>query len=242
MMDPLPPTPLTDEQRNMYRRLWALSNDATPPVFASYVHRSRIVGSAMFFLEPEQGVFCPGIWVGRERDRLPAECDQPDLEHTTLPDLITLAHERGHERSWRERTYVPSAICEERRAWRHAVDILDEMGFTDWDAFEKAKDFSLTVHRRHGTPECVSARDPSPLVFARRTRDYLLQLASISETFATHGDPRWRDVVTHLGHARDVLRALAKSERLRALGVTADDDDEQSETCYDDDDDDPVVG
>ena len=38
-------------------------------------------------------------------------------EDADLRELITLAHERGHEMSWRVSTYVPNTMPEEERAW-----------------------------------------------------------------------------------------------------------------------------
>ena len=91
------------------------------------------------------------IWVGRAP--VPAKCTKADLDRATLPELISLAHERGHEMSWREKTYVPNTMPEELREWDHAEKLLRQMGFVDWDVFAAKKEFSLAEHRRRGTPE-----------------------------------------------------------------------------------------
>jgi hypothetical protein len=68
-------------------------------------------------------------------------------------ELISLAHEHGHEASWRAGTYEVTTMPEERRAWDHARALLQELGFDDCAAFEDAKRESLEVHRLRGTAE-----------------------------------------------------------------------------------------
>jgi hypothetical protein len=84
-----------------------------------------------------------------------AERLELDPAGASLRELISLAHERGHERSCHDRTYPknPPTMREEHRAWDHAKKILDSMGFTDWDEFDEAKETSLEAHRRRNTPE-----------------------------------------------------------------------------------------
>lgn len=86
------------------------------------------------------------------RDFVP-QSDEPDLEGATLRELISLAHERGHEASWRAGTYVENNMAEEHRAWKHAEQILRELGFEDWSSFEEAMRVSIAEHMRPGTPQ-----------------------------------------------------------------------------------------
>jgi hypothetical protein len=81
--------------------------------------------------------------------------DEPDLAGAHVRELISLAHERGHEASWRAGTYEVATMPEERqrRAWDDARALLQKLGFDDWAAFEDAKQESLEVHRLRGTAE-----------------------------------------------------------------------------------------
>ncbi len=145
----------SDELRDIYRRLWALalkpSDETRPPVRVLYqLDEWMPMGTAAAFFLRDGDVFDPQIWVGRMP--CPSEPWKPDLDRATLRELISLAHERGHELSWRKGTYVEHSMPEEHRAWEHADEILRSMGFTDWDAFALAKEESLAEHRRRGTP------------------------------------------------------------------------------------------
>jgi hypothetical protein len=79
--------------------------------------------------------------------------DEPDLAGADIRELISLAHVRGHEASWRAGTYEVTTMPEERRAWDHAQAMLQERGFDNWAAFEDARRESLEGHRLRGTPE-----------------------------------------------------------------------------------------
>jgi len=141
----------TDEHRDMYRRLWDLVGK-DPPVPALYEYAPDMpLDTAACFYTHDGDVLDPRILIGRTP--CPAQCTKPDLDRATLNELISLAHERGHERSWREGTYRENSMPEERRAWKHARDILGSMGFKDWDAFAAARESSLAEHGHRGTPE-----------------------------------------------------------------------------------------
>jgi hypothetical protein len=81
--------------------------------------------------------------------------------------LLTLAHEGGHFRSFRDclhpvrytaavsryrkrkriaARHKEMVLDEERRAWTYAVELLHELGFDDWLAFSKAKRAALATY------------------------------------------------------------------------------------------------
>jgi hypothetical protein len=84
-------------------------------------------------------------------------------------DTFTLAHEYGHERSyrngertaeyeqaikvpWKEWPQLPTEtraliLEEEQRAWMYARQVLGELGFSEWEAFERHRDKSLATYR-----------------------------------------------------------------------------------------------
>jgi hypothetical protein len=135
----------------IYTELWHLSGEAIPPVFALYELADMMPnGERAYFATYLDGRPFPHIRVAR------LSCpddDEPDLSGADMRELISLAHERGHEASWRAGTYEANTMPEERRAWDHARALLRDLGFDDWDAFEDAKRESLEVHRLRGTAE-----------------------------------------------------------------------------------------
>ena len=134
---------------------WYLSHDDEGPAPVFYVRHGFGQGErGMFMLCLENnGVVTggPRIWIWRQLP--PDPQDEPDLVGADLEELITLAHERGHEQSCRDRTYQVRAMAEERRAWVHAERILKSLGFEEWTAFEDHKLDSLAEHAKHGTPD-----------------------------------------------------------------------------------------
>lgn len=143
---------------DIYIALWHLSDDRTPPVRVSYEF-SMFKGAPA----PDAGALfltgqviggkqkdVPGIWI--KRNPVPSPRNQPDLDNASAEELISLAHERGHESSWRAGTYEPTTMAEEHRAWAHAEQLLRDLGFDLWLQFEEAKQHSLDEHIKHGTP------------------------------------------------------------------------------------------
>ena len=112
--------------------------------------------------DPEPfGVRSPRIVIYR-----PRHMNEPG---DVLGELLTLAHELGHFRSfdgglrtpeyddaikvpWRDwptlsKRARTSILDEERRAWRFAREILGEVGFSDWDALWRAHQDALAGYR-----------------------------------------------------------------------------------------------
>jgi len=143
---------LTGELARIYMSLWSLSRDATPPVDPVYSDSIGTMGARAIFIPGEDDD--PQIRVARA---LPPDDDQvvppPDVAGADLHELITLAHERGHEMSWRARTYEVRTIAEEHRAWSHAEMLLRALGFQEWQTFLDHKQDSLNEHGRRHTPE-----------------------------------------------------------------------------------------
>lgn len=133
----------------LYERLWSLSDQAAPPCRCFYrpwgflARRYGAEGEQPMMFFPHVGelsdagvwvdVVRPAIWIAR--DPVPVRNFRPDVVGASLEELFGLAHERGHERSWREGTHVsseastdgPRILDEERRAWRYAVELLGEL-------------------------------------------------------------------------------------------------------------------
>lgn len=81
-----------------------------------------------------------------------------------LRELMWLAHELGHHRSWLERTHPPhckskglrclychqkdQCYAEEVRAWDHAARMLEPGGFDDWLAFGEERRRCLGTYQR----------------------------------------------------------------------------------------------
>lgn len=153
---------LTGLNADIYTRLWfrnsiwdldgkTIIRPSADAVCARYwLYGLMPDGQAAYFALSD-GSLGPHIRIGRER--VPAPAFHPDLNGATLLELMSLAHERGHEASWRNGTYAPGAMPEERRAWDLAEAMLRELSFEDWEEFRQAKQFSLEEHRRLGTPE-----------------------------------------------------------------------------------------
>jgi hypothetical protein len=121
-----------------YTKLWHLSDDAIPPVFALYELAGMMPnGERAYFATYLDDRPFPHIRVARP---FCTDGDEPDLAGADVRELISLAHERGHEASWRAGTY-------------HARALLQALVFDDWAAFEDAKRESLEGHRLRGTAE-----------------------------------------------------------------------------------------
>lgn len=142
----------------LYRKLWRLRpTDVWKPSSEGAVIAHVEYRSAGFPIGHEAGLFFvdeskrPVIWIRRPQP--PEDPSQPDVARASLSELITLAHERGHEASWRADDYQPMTMPEERRAWEQAERILRELGFNEWEIFESQKKYSLEAHAQSGTPE-----------------------------------------------------------------------------------------
>ncbi|HEY0475947.1 MAG TPA: hypothetical protein VGD37_00400 [Kofleriaceae bacterium] len=141
----------------IYAALWHISDDDDRPGWVLYNNMGFEPGQAAMFmthLADDRGIVTddqPCIWVWRSP--APDPSDEPDLAGADLRELMALAHEHGHERSWRACTYEARSMPEERRAWANADAILRDLGFDSWSEFEDAKRFSLAEHVRRGTPE-----------------------------------------------------------------------------------------
>ena len=151
--------PLTRHLAGIYTTLWTLSDEADPPVYPRYREKGKMRSSG------ERGLFA--LWDGDRpfphirvaRETCPDSVDD-DPKGADLRELISLAHERGHEASWRADTYEVTTMAEERRAWSHAEMILRVLAFQNWPEFQAAKRFSLDEHQKRGTPEVTLARPP----------------------------------------------------------------------------------
>jgi hypothetical protein len=148
---------LSEEHARIYEKLWRLSSKAEPTAAPVYWDKggmpNREVG---LFTPPQDEGDIPRIRIARDNppDDL-AEDTIPDLDGATLDELITLAHERGHEESWHAGTYPidPPTMSEERRAWSHAERLMRALGFHEWKAFIHHRQASLFRHSLHGTPD-----------------------------------------------------------------------------------------
>lgn len=140
---------LEGEFAEIYRTLWE-DCGTSPAIHVVYMAPPHFPnGEAALFYRSMQGEERPGIWV--QRWPVPPDSDEPDLEGADVRELISLAHERGHEQSYREGTYEADCMPEEHRAWKHARARLERLGFEDWPAFEEAKAVSMARHRAKGT-------------------------------------------------------------------------------------------
>lgn len=137
----------------IYEHLWLMSENKKPRVRVMYrpanAFKAEYSGAAAIFMTSLGGRDHPGIWV--QRDQPPAAQNKHDTSGATVSELVSLAHERGHEQSWRDGTYEPMSMPEERRAWTHAEALLRSLGFDAWDVFEEHKAISLGEHERRGT-------------------------------------------------------------------------------------------
>jgi hypothetical protein len=138
----------------LYERLWTLSEHENPRVRVMYRSPAAFsdghAGAAAIFMLQQDGRDHPAIWVCRERP--PSPQYSAHVAGASITELISLAHERGHERSWRMGSYQPMTMDEENRAWDHAEELLRGMGFDEWDAFKEHKAVSLGEHASRGTP------------------------------------------------------------------------------------------
>jgi hypothetical protein len=152
-------TSLCHQLAKIYTELWHLSDNATPPVKVLYrpdmfgSFDPGQVGKFVPYLEDkkENKRDLPQIWIKRTPPPVPEY--KPDPDGADLRELITLAHERGHEQSWRDKTYMANTIAdmantiaEERRAWDHAECFLRKRRFEHWTEFNASKQESLDQH------------------------------------------------------------------------------------------------
>ena len=146
---------LTPELARIYAALWMLSREATPPVDPVYWDtRDMQNGARALFIPPASDGDVPQIRVARVQPPDDSEdIPPPDFGGANVRELISLAHERGHEESWRAKTYEVRTMSEEHRAWSHAEMLLRALGFQEWSEFHAHKQDSLDGHRRRGTPE-----------------------------------------------------------------------------------------
>ena len=154
---------LQDEyEYDLYAKLWRLrptdvwkpSSEDAPTVHVQYRGPDFVVGyeaGLFLFVPTSDGSERPLIWI--RRTPCPVDLTEPDVTRANMSELCTLAHERGHEASWRAGTYESMTMSEERHAWEHADRILRDLGFKDWCSFEVAKNYSLEMHAKMGTPE-----------------------------------------------------------------------------------------
>lgn len=152
---------LDGQLAQIYTALWHFSDDVDRPVAVLYNNMGFEPGQAAMFmthLADDRGFVIddqPRIWIWRYP--APDPSDEADLAAADLRELIALAHERGHELSWRAGTYEVRSMQEERRAWANADGLLRDLGFDSWPDFEDAKRYSLAEHVRRGTPETASS-------------------------------------------------------------------------------------
>lgn len=137
---------LDAKHTEIYSALWNLSLAHTHPCRCSYRSAGARTNDEGYptseFFEPRSTGQALRIEIGRYE--VPGNSVRPDPAGATPDELVSLAHERGHERSWRARTYVstsggdvtPAELAEEHRAWGYAEAILSDLGFTDWGRFE----------------------------------------------------------------------------------------------------------
>lgn len=61
--------------------------------------------------------------------------------------IINLAHELGHYWDWRKGyDYMEDKIDQEEIAWEGAKILLQEIGFTDWNMFDKVREEGLITY------------------------------------------------------------------------------------------------
>lgn len=150
--------PLTDS----YRRLEELVKVAIPEGVTYQTRLDPEEIEAGWFSPAPFEVPPPRIVIYR-----PRHMDEPG---DVLQELLTLAHELGHFRSFDRGLRTPeynqaikvprsewptlnrsariSILDEERRAWQFAREILGGIGFSDWDAFWRGHQEALTEYRK----------------------------------------------------------------------------------------------
>jgi hypothetical protein len=177
----------------MFAELWKQATDDGAYVFYRGAISERDKGLEGAFYPPDREMGTPP-WVcifpetGRD---MPTRHDEPMTEGpSVLRDLIILAHEYGHFRSWVDackgtteawQAYFRAAtilhttdielsavqarlvIDEEQRAWNLGAAILGALGFVEWQAFESCRDRSLRAYRVMTGPENGSRPLPSGL-------------------------------------------------------------------------------
>ena len=139
---------LDGRNAEIYTTLWQLSDHATEPCACRYASSASlkpylVPGRTVSVVTTELG----GkrlLRISIERVPVPSRAHHPDLAEATVAELVSLAHERGHERSERFGTYIAtstadhsSALTEERRAWKTARTMLALVGFDEWNVFDE---------------------------------------------------------------------------------------------------------
>jgi hypothetical protein len=142
---------LEDSLATVYTKLWYLSDEATLPVSVVYELADLMPNGELAYFAPhlDDRPF-PHIRIA------PPACadgDELDVAGADILELISLAHERGHEASWRSGTYEVTTMAEKRRAWDHARELLHQLELDSWAAFEGTKRESLEAHWLRGTAE-----------------------------------------------------------------------------------------
>jgi len=144
-----------------YRRLEDLVRTVIPEGVTYRLRLSPEEIEAGWFDPEPYGVPPPQIVLYRPRHQ--------DESGDVLHEVLTLAHELGHYRSFDKGLRTPeyaaaikvpwqewpdlsrrdrcSILEEERRAWQFAREILGEVGFSDWDAFWRRHQESLADYR-----------------------------------------------------------------------------------------------
>jgi hypothetical protein len=160
---------LTTKQREIYVKLWGSTEDDTPiPALYMGPRSFRALDEAGLFTTycRESGEKRPQVWI--RRWPVPSASDEPDLDDATLEELLTLAHERGHARSFEDgnRTGELDRVSdlpasswpgllrhekelifnEEVTAWDNARELLGE-DFDAWGAYDEKRETSLAVYR-----------------------------------------------------------------------------------------------
>jgi hypothetical protein len=175
---------LTGELARIYTALATLSDKCNPPVSAQ-CWLWLPAGQAARFATHRDDEVKPHIHLARPHCRgglrlLPTDAN--------LEELISLAHERGHEASWRAGTYVPESMPEERRAWGWTGDLLRSLGFSEWTAFDEHQRFSLEEHQRE---EHQRRRTPESEVGADTVRDFAAAMHRLGAS------ERWKLALEH---------------------------------------------
>jgi hypothetical protein len=159
---------LTTKQREIYAKLWTSELTGNPPIPCLYSPPGLCRrASGLFSTHPyDPDKFRPEVWLARAPTPKPRT--EPDLAGATLEELLVLAHELGHVRSYRKnerpdgyrhavdagapnwstlKEHQKAMISDEEvRAWDYARVILTDEGFDDWGAYEEKRANSLGVY------------------------------------------------------------------------------------------------
>jgi len=150
---------------------WAKREGVDHIVYHSPINDSE-VGVEGWFHPEVMPLKRPQTWLFRSRQ--PQPHDEPDRVTRPLFDAITLSHEYGHFRSWKDsargqtpewQAYFAAAMVrdedakkvsfdqaklimtEEQRAWDLGHVALSALSFTDWSEFERRREIGVRGHR-----------------------------------------------------------------------------------------------